>query len=141
MSRVLRKFPGRERKMLRPFVGGIVSKLVVFGRGEFARHFRWLWRVFGEWHDEQRSGEIAPAGLDGMEAFRIWVGQEFEHCLLIGRKVLSGCDDRIFGDCEAFNRALLAKILGVAIAVENVDEVVLLSGRRRDTDIAVKKAW
>jgi hypothetical protein len=81
-----------------------------------------------DWYEEQRSGEIAPASLDGMEGFRIWVGQEFEHCLLIGREILSSCDDRIFGDCEAFNRALLAKILGVAIAVENMDEVVLLSG-------------
>src|SRR5260370_36670361 len=84
---------------------------------------------------------MATAGLGGMESFRIWVGQESEHCLLIGREVLSSCDDRIFADCEAFNRALLAKILGVAIAVENVDEVVPLSGRRRDSDIAVKKAW
>ena len=47
----------------------------------------------------------------------------------------------IDSDCEAFDRALLAKILGVSVAFENVDQVVLLSECRRDTDVAVKEAW
>ena len=140
MSRALRKFPGRERKNVAPWWAAFFQIWLFLAEASSLAISDGFAAFLRDWYDEQRSGEIAPAGLDGMEALRIWVGQESEHCLLIGREVLSGCDDRIFGDCEAFNRALLAKILGVAIAVENVDEVVLLSGCRRDTGIAVKKA-
>jgi len=36
-----------------------------------------------DWYGEQCSREIAPADFGGMEAFRVWVREEFEHCLLI----------------------------------------------------------